>query len=481
MPAGGRIVNVSSAADVQPLAELSAYIAAKGAIVGLTKTLAVELAPHGITVNALAPGRHRHAAERDGLYARGARDLREAHLARSHRATRRDRRCGRLSRLGRVPVHHGPRAPRRRRPHDQRLRRPCENLTTAHDPRPPSSRKRDQLASAVESVVSSGPAAGSRAVDLRVWGGIDLRLLPDRGLDIGAAWFRGTPLAWISPAGEQGPASRRRAVGSGWRATPGAAASSRPAVCRTSARPRTATGCTGRTRPAPAADLARRAHDLGGDRDGDGRRSSVHAVPPDRDHRRAGLVRIDDRVVNDSEWTAAAPLLYHVNIGVPLWDDDAYLETDADEVVPRDAAAAAGLPTWDEPPAPSVERSRAGLRARRCHVGAARRIRRLGVELTVRSSLPRLWQWVDPATGTNALALEPANCSVLGRAHDIAAGRMPFLDPGEARKLLADDRCKARSEAASPAAASAAPRAQCFWRRACARRFCSCGAGRSMK
>jgi NAD(P)-dependent dehydrogenase (short-subunit alcohol dehydrogenase family) len=53
---GGRIVNVTSAVNVFAVAELSAYGAAKGAIASLTKALALELAPAGVTVNAVAPG-----------------------------------------------------------------------------------------------------------------------------------------------------------------------------------------------------------------------------------------------------------------------------------------------------------------------------------------------------------------------------------------------------------------------------------------
>jgi NAD(P)-dependent dehydrogenase (short-subunit alcohol dehydrogenase family) len=53
---GGRIVNVTSVHEHVPLEHASAYVAAKHGLGGLTKVMALELAEHGITVNAVAPG-----------------------------------------------------------------------------------------------------------------------------------------------------------------------------------------------------------------------------------------------------------------------------------------------------------------------------------------------------------------------------------------------------------------------------------------
>jgi NAD(P)-dependent dehydrogenase (short-subunit alcohol dehydrogenase family) len=53
---GGRIVNVLSTASFQGFALESAYCASKGAALLLTRVMAVELAPHGIAVNGVAPG-----------------------------------------------------------------------------------------------------------------------------------------------------------------------------------------------------------------------------------------------------------------------------------------------------------------------------------------------------------------------------------------------------------------------------------------
>lgn len=52
----GRIINISSVAGLMGMKYLVPYSAAKAGLIGLTKALASELSPYGITVNAVAPG-----------------------------------------------------------------------------------------------------------------------------------------------------------------------------------------------------------------------------------------------------------------------------------------------------------------------------------------------------------------------------------------------------------------------------------------
>lgn len=289
----------------------------------------------------------------------------------------------------------------------------------------------DPLASAMHSVVAEGPAAGCRAVDVRVLGGIDVRVLPDRGLDLGGAWFRGVPIAWISEHGECAALPVDELAGRRWGDCWGGGLVTTCGLSNVG-EPSEGHGLHGTfTARAASRVHAEASEELV-------TVTGVVSDPPFTLSRRlvtsvgTAAIRIDDRVVNESEWTAAAPMLYHVNLGAPLWDDGSWIETDGSEVVPRDEAAAAGVDRWDEAPVPSegaVELVYEHVAATWARVTSPR----TKLELTVRSSLPRLWQWVHPAAGTYALALEPANCSVLGREADIATGGMPFLDPGETR------------------------------------------------
>ncbi len=52
----GRIINIASIAGLVPLRLQSAFVAAKAGVINLTRAMALELGPHGILVNAVAPG-----------------------------------------------------------------------------------------------------------------------------------------------------------------------------------------------------------------------------------------------------------------------------------------------------------------------------------------------------------------------------------------------------------------------------------------
>lgn len=78
----GRIIGVSSAAGVHGLRNMTAYAASKAAILGFTRALAMDVAPWGITANAVCPGstltsralstarRQGYASAEEGLAAR---------------------------------------------------------------------------------------------------------------------------------------------------------------------------------------------------------------------------------------------------------------------------------------------------------------------------------------------------------------------------------------------------------------------------
>jgi 3-oxoacyl-[acyl-carrier protein] reductase len=67
----GRIINIASIVGLVPLRLQCAFVAAKAGVVNLTKAMALELGPHGILVNGIAPGSTLTDGTRQLFYAEG--------------------------------------------------------------------------------------------------------------------------------------------------------------------------------------------------------------------------------------------------------------------------------------------------------------------------------------------------------------------------------------------------------------------------
>ncbi|MEN5074919.1 DUF4432 family protein [Isoptericola cucumis] len=318
---------------------------------------------------------------------------------------------------------------------------------------------RAALPEALASVDEAVTAGGDRALVVRVAGGVSVDVLPDRGLDLGAAWWAGVPLAWRSPhPRDPGP-------GRDWedRFLGGLLATCGPDNIGS---PRDGAGQHGTHHVTPAHDVRWwRERSTGGD--GAAGELEVHVagsvahttlygtrVVVDREVVVATgrpWVEVRDVVRNVGDAPVGVPLLYHVNLGAAVLVPGSRLVADADAPVPAEplppgrdavtfpeAAAGAGYVVAEHPRVRSTDGwARAvvtptGLAGAGPDGGAGAGPR--GAEVVVEwqaSTMPRLYSWLWPARGSWVLGVEPANAPLVGPERDGPHGGAPVLEPGE--------------------------------------------------
>lgn len=313
---------------------------------------------------------------------------------------------------------------------------------------------RSQVVSTRAIRLDDGNEDGVRAIDVRVSGGLSALVLADRGLDLGPAWVAGHQVSWQSPTGIVGPAhfdetAWLRSFHGGLLVTCGLQ-NVGPACEDEGVRH----GLHGRVSHIPARNVVHRVVEEEGryvaEVAGEVRETDVYGTDLVL-HRRlrfpAGepLVEIRDEIENRGFAPAVAMILYHVNVGWPVVDETSRLVAPPAEVIPRDAASAAGLADHARfvPPQDEIEPmvfehrlgDRAATRAAIAVVNPAYPATGgigVAVEYDPRE-LPYLWQWRMLRPGLYLTGLEPASCGILGRAEERARGTLVRLGPGERR------------------------------------------------
>jgi hypothetical protein len=312
-----------------------------------------------------------------------------------------------------------------------------------------------QLVSTRSARLADGNEDGVRVVDARAAGGISALILADRGLDLGPVWAAGHQVSWQSSTGAVHPsyfheADWLRSFHGGMLTTCGLQNVGLP-----SDDGGTSYGLHGRISNIAARNVAHRVIEQDGrlvaEVNGEMRETDVFGA--DLLLRRRitlpmgqTVIHVADEVVNQGHAPAALMILYHVNLGYPVVADGATLITPPAEIVPRDAAAAAGLSERTSFPPPQDGFVEHVFRHELTETGATRVSASIvnpdfeptgGIGLTVSwdpRQLPRMWQWRMLGPGMYLTGLEPANCGLAGRAAEREAGTLIELEPGESRR-----------------------------------------------
>lgn len=320
----------------------------------------------------------------------------------------------------------------------------------------------DQLAGIRLVEAADGMERGCRMLQVWTGSGLSFTVVADRALDIADCRFKGIPLAWASPVGVTHP-TYYEPEGLGWlRSFPGGllATCGLDSFGGPSRDAGEDFGLHGRVSNLPARSLGYRTYwaEEGGESryeleiTGQVRQARVfgeNLLLRRRITTRLGSnrIRIEDVVTNEGFVPQPHMILYHFNLGFPLVSANSRLHLDADETIPRDADAEAGLAEWSSLQPPTARYREQVFR----HVPAADAQGKAHIEIESpslgiglrwtydRASLPYLFQWKMMGEGTYVLGIEPGNCSAVeGRATARARDDLPHLEPGESRRYTLD-------------------------------------------
>ncbi len=302
--------------------------------------------------------------------------------------------------------------------------------------------------------LGDGVEDGVRAIDVRTAGGIHALVIPDRGLDIGPAWYAGYPLAWQSPTGIVHPSYFRddvwlRSFHGGLLFTAGL-----QNVGSAVQDGEEHHGLHGRLSNLPARNVS--VETVQDERGlavvirGEVRETSVYGVDLVL-HRTLRFpvgeprIELNDEVENRGFVPVPVFLLYHINFGYPVVAATSRLIAPIAEVTGWDDVSRDAEPEHARfvPPTPGFP---VQVFEHRLASGAPDRVRVAvvnegyeptgGIGAAVeydRRQLSRLWQWRMLGEGLYVTGIEPANCGLLGRVSERESGPLDELPPGARR------------------------------------------------
>jgi hypothetical protein len=307
-----------------------------------------------------------------------------------------------------------------------------------------------QLGGSRHYILSDGRGRDMRGIDINTGSGLQYTILPDRGMDISLATFRGTNLVYLSYNGETHPGFYEPA-GFGWLNTFTGGLLTTCGLTYLGAPVRDGDedlGLHGRYSTIPARQVA----DLSGwigDEYHIKLRGIVeeghifgHKIRLEREIssvRGKNIIRIRDTVTNTGYKPSPYTILYHMNLGYPLLSEFSELILDPEKTVPATPFAAEEISEFRHFIKPQANREeQVYFHTMKADSNGIAKVtlqnKKIGIALSISfnaDNLPLLTEWKMMGMGDYVLGLEPCNVPAKNRVALKNENILPYLKAGE--------------------------------------------------